>query len=215
MPAPWNAHAVVRVIGEIHGQTTNNVMHFATNANISDNDGSTLMLQLLAALVACIETTLLPAVTADWNFTAAVGQYVGTVIPTVTTDPFVQGPAGSGQGQLGATSVSFSASLAHVRSGIGGRRGRGRMFLPPPGEAQVAASVMDDPTLDLVIAYLTCVAGKFLGVGATTDWRFGVYSRKIGQNNFNNFNNAFFEAKQLTASNTLAVIGRRKKGRGD
>lgn len=215
MPAPWNAHAVARIIGEIHGQTTNNVLHFATNTALGGGADITELIALGVAIMACIEDTLLPAVTSDWNVTAVTTQYMGTVLPVTTTDPQVTGVQGAGVGQLSATSVSFAASLVHLRSGVGGRRGRGRLFLPPPGEAQVAASTIDAPTVDLLIDFLTCFIGKFVGASATTNWRLGVYSRKIGGADFNNFNNAFFEVKTLDASNKLAVIGRRRVGHGD
>lgn len=214
MPAPWNGHAVARIIGELHGQETNNVLHFATNTALGGGVDLTELIALGVAIMECIETTLLPAVTQDWTVTAVTTQWLGTVLPTMHTDPQVTGPTGSGVGQLGATSVSFAASLVHLRSGIGGRNGRGRMFLPPPGEANIAASTIDNGTVDLIIAFLTCFIGKFVGASATTNFRLGVFSRKLGGANFSNFNNAFFEVTQLDASNKLAVIGRRRTGHG-
>lgn len=214
MPAPWNAHAVARIIGSLHGQETNNVLHFATNTALGGGADITELIALGVAIMACIEDTFLAAVTQDWNVTAVETQYIGTVLPVTTTDPVVATPSGAGVGALGPTSVSFAASLVHLRSGVAGRNGRGRMFLPPPGEAQIASSTIDDPTLDLIIAFLTCFIGKFVGTSATTNWRLGVYSRKLGGGIFANFNNAFFEVKQLDASNKLAVIGRRRTGHG-
>lgn len=215
MPAPWNAHAVARLKGEIHGQQTVNVWHFATNTNVSDTSDVALLIALAAAIMQCVETVLLPAVTSDWNVTAVETQYIGTVIANTTTDPIVQGPAGAGVGQLGPTSVSFAATLMQLRSGVKGKNGRGRSFMPPPGEAQIANSTIDDPTLTLFVAFMNCLLGKFVGSGATTDWRLGVYSRKIGGGIFGNFDAAFSEVKQLTVANKLAVIARRKSGHGD
>lgn len=215
MPAPWNAHAIARLKGELHGQETVNVWHFATNSALGGGADVALLVALAAAIMQCVETVLLPAVTQDWNVTLVETQYVGTVTGGTTTDPVVQAPAGAGVGQLGPTSVSFAATLMQLRSGVAGRRGRGRSFMPPPGEAQIASSTIDDPTLTLFVAFMNCLLGKFTGAGATTDWRLGVYSRKTGGGIFGNFDAAFHEVKQLTVSNKLAVISRRRVGHGD
>jgi len=215
MPAPWNAHAVARLKGEIHGQETVNVMHFATNSALGGGADVALLVALAAAIMQCVETVLLPAVTQDWNVTSVETQYIGTVIPTSTTDPHVLGPTGAGIGALGPTSVSFAATLIQLRSGVKGRSGRGRWFLPPPGEAQVAQSTIDDPTLTLMVQFLNCLLGKFKLPGATEQFELGVYSRKLGGGNFTNFNNAFFPVQQLSVANKLAVISRRRVGHGD
>lgn len=215
MPAPWNAHAVARIKGEIHGQQTVNVLHFGTNTALGGGADVALLIALAAAIMQCVETVLLPAVTQDWNVGSVETQYFGTVIGGTTTDPVATGPTGSGVGQLGPTSVSFAATLAQLRSGVKGRNGRGRMFLPPPGEAQIAASTIDDPTLTLFVAFVNCMLSKFTGAGATEDFRWGVYSRKLGGGVFANFDGAFSEIKTVTIANKLAVIARRRVGHGN
>lgn len=214
MPAPWNAHAQARLRGSIHGQETINVWHFATNSALGGGADVALLVALAAAIMQCVETVLLPAVTQDWNVTDVETQYIGTVTGGTTTDPIVQGPAGPGVGQLSSTSVSFAATLMQLRSGVAGKRGRGRSFMPPPGESEVASSTIDNPTITLFVAFMNCLLGKFTGVGATTDWRLGVYSKKTAGGLFSNFDAAFHEVKQLTVSNKLAVISRRKVGHG-
>lgn len=214
MPAPWNAHATAKILGEIHGQQTVNVLHFATNSALGGGADVALLVALAAAIMQCVETVLLPAVTEDWRVSAVETQYVGTVTGGTTTDPTIVTPTGDGIGQLGPTSVSFAAALMQLRSGIKGKRGRGRTFLPPPGEANVVNSSIDDPGLALFVSFMNCLLGKFVGSGATTDWRLGVYSRKTGGGIFGNFDNAFAEVKQLTMQGKLAVIGRRKIGHG-
>ena len=215
MPAPWNAHAVARIIGELHGQETVNVMHFATNSSVNDTTAIALLIALATAIMQCVETVLLPAVTSDWNVTKVEAQYIGTVIANTTTDPIAVGPTGSGQGELGPTSVSFAAPLVNNRSGKKGRNGRGRWFFPPPGEADITNSTISDPQLTLFVQFLNCLLSKFRFPGATTDWRLGVYSRKLGGGVFGNFDAAFSETVNLDISNKLAVIGRRRVGRGD
>lgn len=87
--------------------------------------------------------------------------------------------------------------------------------MPPPGEANIAASTIDDPTLTLFVQFLNCLLGKFKLPGATEQFELGVFSRKLGGSSFTNFNNAFFPVQQLTVANKLAVIGRRRVGHGD
>lgn len=211
MPAPWTAGAQARIIGEIHGQQTVNVMHFATNSAIFDEGAlDTLLLQLAEALLECTIDTLLPAVTIDWKVVRCDAKRVYPVV----SDPIVAtAPAGS-VGELGVTSVSFASTLYHVRTGGGGRRGRGRNFLPPAGEAQIVNSAIDAPTLALISAFLVCVAGKFMGDAATTDWRLGVLSRKNLSGVGGNFDNSFRPATSLNPVANCAVMGTRKVGRG-
>lgn len=215
MPPPWSAHAIGRIHGEIHGQQTVNVLHFATNASILDvPPPDPLLLQLAEALLECAIDTLLPAVTQDWRLVKTSASYVGTVNPVVTDTLEATAPPDS-VGELGPTSVSFIATGVEIKTGRLGRRGRGRMFLPPAGESNLTASEIDAGTLVLIAAFLTCLAGKFLGASPSTDWRLGVYSRTIGGVGFANFDNAFSVAAQLSPRGTAFVIGRRKKGRGD
>jgi hypothetical protein len=211
MPAPWVAGAQGRVIGELHGQQTVNVMNFATNAQINDpGQLDVLLLQLAEAMLDCVLTVLLPAVTQDWK---AIRCDAKRIYPELS-DPIVATAPANSIGQLGVTSVSFAASLVNLRTGTGGRRGRGRMFLPPPGEAQVASSSMDNATLLLITQYLTCVAGKFLGGAPTTDWRLGILSRKDLSGVGGNFNNSFRIVASLNPVADIAVMRSRRKGHG-
>lgn len=216
MPAPWNAHAVCTIHGEIHGQETVNVLHFATNSNITDQPyPHPLLLDLAQAVLDCAITALLPAVTADWTLKKTRAAFMGTVVAGLSPD-FVEATAPGGSvGALGAASTSFQATGVDLKTGHLGRRGRGRIFLPPAGEAQISASELDGPTLTLITAFLTCMAGKFLGASPSTVWRWGVYSRKIGGGVFGNFDAAFSIIGQMSPRSTVWVIGRRKKGHGD
>lgn len=211
MPAPWVAGAQARIIGEIHGQQTVNVMHFATNDQIADEGAlDTILLQLATAMLDCVITVLLPAVTSDWR---AVRCDAKRIYP-VESDPQIATADAGSVGQLSATSVSFASSLVNIRTGGGGGRGRGRVFLPPPGEAQVSNSSIDPGTLTLITAYLTCVAGKFMGASPSTAWRLGILSRKRLTEVGGNFDNAFRIATSLNPVADLAVMRSRRKGHG-
>lgn len=211
MAAPWAAGAQARIVGEIHGSRTVNVMHFATNTQILDQGQlDTLLLALAQSILNCVVMTLLPAVTQDWQFKFADAKR----IYPAQSDPIVATAVPENVGQLGVTSVSFAASLVHIRTGIDGRRGRGRLFLPPAGEAQITNSSLDGPTLALIAEFLVCVADQFMGAAPATDWRLGVLSRKDLGGILGNFDNSFRLATSLNPVADVAQMGSRKKGRG-
>jgi len=211
MAAPWTAGARVRILGTLHGQQTVNVLHFATNTQINDPPAAdALILQLLVALLACCTEQLLAAVTQDWTLTGLDGVRIAPAVQ----DPVVQAAPGGSVGTAGVCSVSFAASLIQVRTGGGGRSGRGRIFLPPAGEAETTNSTLSAPIITQLQEFIDCVAGKFIGVGATEDWRLGVLSRKTFANAPGNFDAAFREAQSLVPVQNVAVMRSRKVGHG-
>lgn len=211
MAAPWVAGAQARIHGELHGQQTVNVLNFATNSSILDGGAlDVLLLQLATALLDCVITSLLPAVTVDWR---AVSCDAKRIYPT-PSDPIVATAAASQLGGKSATSVSFAASLLSLRTGGGGRKGRGRMFLPPPGEAEIVASGLDAGTMTAIAAFAACMAGKFLGASPTTDWRLGVLSRKTAGPTNSAFDSAFRIVTSLNPVADVACMRSRRKGHG-
>lgn len=211
MPAPWAAGAQARIVGQLHGQETVNVLHFATNTVVNDPASlDALLLALAQALADCVVDTLLPAVTSDWRFVQCDAK---RIYPAVSDPILVTGVPGN-VGQLSATSVSVVASLVNLRTGQGGKSGRGRVFLPPPGEGQIADSVIDGPTLILLADFLTCVGTKFLGAAPTSDWHLGVLSRKKLTALGGSFDNAFQLVSSLNPVALTAVMSSRKVGRG-
>jgi hypothetical protein len=211
MPAPWVAGAQVRIIGELHGQETVNVMHFATNDQVNDEGTlDSILLALAEAVRDCVISTLLPGVTSDWRF---VRTEALRVYPT-RTDPIVATGTPDNVGELSSTSVSFAASLINIRSGRGGRSGRGRIFLPPPGESEVQNSLVDNATLVLLAAFAGCVATKFMGANPTTPWHLGILSRKIAGATNSAFDNGFFIATSLNPSADVACMRSRRRGHG-
>lgn len=211
MAAPWSAGIRLRIVGRLHGQLTNNVLHFGTNTVINDAPAlNALLLQLTIAVAACIIDTMLPHVTSDWTLERVEAQQISPAI----SDPVIHVPEDPAVGAAGPTSSSVLATLVNIYTGGGGRSGRGRMFLPPAGEAQTANSLLDNPTMVQVAAFVACIAGKFIGVGATEPFRLGILSQKTFNNTPANFDGSFREAVQMIPSNVVAVMGSRKVGRG-
>jgi hypothetical protein len=210
MAAPWPAGAEARIVGRLHGQDCINVLHFATNNAILDQPGlDALLLQLAEALMDCVRTSLLPAVTSDYQVLFCDARRIWPE----KSDPIVATANADEIGLRGPTSVSFAASLVNKRTGGGGRRGRGKMFLPPPGEDDITASSLDPDLVALLVPFLVCLAGKFLE-NATTPWRMGVYSRTNDLAVGGDFNNSFREITQLTPNIDVAKMGSRRKRLG-
>lgn len=201
----------VRIVGRLHGQVTNNVLHFRSSVGVmTDQALIDFAIALGTAVLACVVDTLLPAVTSDWQVTHVEAQ---AVFPTLS-DPQIVSPVGNQTGAQGATSVSFAAQLVNLRTGVGGRRGRGKWFLPPPGEAQVANSITDAPTMALYAAFLTCIFEKFVGGARTESAELGVYSRADDGAVVGDFMTATRPVISLQAKAELARCGSRKVGRG-
>lgn len=211
MPAPWASIAEGRIVGRLHGVETVNVFHFGTNTVVNDPPQlDQLLLQIAAALLECTRDTLLPAVTSDWTLVQCDAQRLYPAL----SDPVIDTGLPADVGALGPTSVSFAASLLNLRTGIDGRRGRGRKFLPPPGEPQVAQSDIDGPTLALIAAFAVCLGSKFIGNNPATDWRLGILSRADLEEIGGTFDNSFRQVVSINPVVRLAVLRSRKVGRG-
>lgn len=204
----WARGAELRIVGELHGSITNNVFHFGTDEVVSD-EGSldTVIQQLAEAMLECAISALLPVVSQDWKLLRCEA----TRVFPVRADPFIATAPENSVGELGPTSVSFAASLLNLRTGIGGRRGRGKKFLPPAGEANITASELDAGMLALLAAFAACVAGKFMGASPTTFWHLGIYSRVDGGTKFQNFNTGFRVVSSINPQQVVARCGSRKK----
>lgn len=211
MPITLQSLAECRLVGEIHGQQYVNVWHMGSELVEPNSDAwEAALLQLAQAMLECAVTHLLPGVTSDFRLVRAEAKLLHPLV----TDYFVATAVPSNVGELGPTSVSFASSLVNIRTGRDGRKGRGRKFLPPPGEANITDSLLDEPTLVQIAAFLTCLAGKFIGANPTEPWRIGVLSRKDLGGIFTNAAQAWREAKSLNPVAQVSVMRSRKVGRG-
>jgi len=211
MAAPWSRGALGRIIGKLQGQDCINVFTFATNTVVNDPPAiDTLLLQIAEGLLDCAVTTLLPAVTSDYTLVACDAR----LIYPAPGDPVIATAVAGSVGTSGPTNVSFASSLMNIRTGTGGRSGRGRKFLPPPGDDAITNSVLDPDTMVQLANFGLCLAGKFMNINKTTDWQLGVLSRKIAGANNAAFDNGFRIATQLSAVQEVALMSSRKVGRG-
>lgn len=207
MAAPWARGARVVIKGRIHGQQTNNVLNFATNTVVNDGpEFDLLLLQLAQAVMACVVDQLLPGITLDWTLEQVTAQ---SFYPA-HSDPVVSTPPAGTKGTAGTSNVSFTSTLVNVRTGGGGRRGQGKMFLPPTDDTNISESKIEQPTLDAIVDFLLCIATKFVGAGATTPWRYVIYSRTNDNEIGGTFDNSTREVTQMTPNQIAAKLGSRK-----
>lgn len=201
--------ARVRIFGRGHAGQTVNVLHFGDTELISDGNTTILLerlVELATNIMECVVTTLLPALPSDWRLEKVSAQYIG---PGGTDDVEVT-PAAVAQGAQLNPTVSFGAQLVRVRTGGGGRKGRGRIFLPYPGEDAVTDSKLTAPQLVLLATFLACIAGKYLAPNGTEPFRIGVLSRVLAGVNSANAVAAFREAITLTPVDVMATMHSRK-----
>ncbi len=212
MPSPYSGVARLRIMGRIHGQQTVNVLHFGTNIAVFDATNQSVKLnELIAAILDCIRTTLLPALPLDWNLERVTAQ----AIHPAASDEVEVAAVGTDIGGGSDSDVSFASQLLSIKTGQGGLRKRGRIFMPPPPEGGVTQSRLTGPQLALIAAFAACLASKFIAGGAAlTEWRLAVLSRTTLAAAGGTVNNSITEATSVTATNIVAVLGRRKVGRG-
>lgn len=199
------AVAQLTIVGRLHGQTTNNVMHFRNNAS-----GAGLA-ALIADIIDCIRTALLPALSLDWQLIEVRAKEIH---PFLGEDVVV---AGVGT-DIGAQSVgvpSICAGLIQIKTGFGGRRKRGRIYIAGLSEANTANSSLTPGEVTLLLAYATCLANKFLGGVGFTGWNLGVLSEKTRKEQPLAGDNVWFtEATALTVVDQVASMRSRRVGVG-
>lgn len=213
MPGDWNAGMRARIIGRINGERTVNVLHFGY-ADVWNVDNIPvnidLLKQLANAIHDCILTTLIPVMSNGWTYEFTEVQ----VIAPNTMDPVTNDAPAPVVGTGGPQGVNQAVLLTSLRSGIGGRNGRGRNFWPPAGEAVATAGEWDAGTLVLMAAFCACMAGKFIGPGKSTPFTLGIFSRTLFAGIFANFATAFHAAATFGPQTNISNMSTRKKGRG-
>lgn len=164
--------------GRIEEQLCENVLFF--RAATPDPD---VLAGLLADLIECFLTGLVPALGSTYTFEQAVAQRItptmgAEVIFTPDNTFSVQGAA------AGDAEPSFVSALISLRSNRAGRSGRGRMFIAGIPEGETTASLINSEGAlwAALLAFIVCMLGKFISpdVPPAGQWEWGVFSRKIG-----------------------------------
>jgi hypothetical protein len=210
VPAATNDCYQVRIIGSVEGQETENVLHFKLAS--TDDD---VLTHLVIVLVTCFVTNLLPVITSAWSLVEVRWKQVTPVLGP----EFIYIPPAAGPGGGPATALpSFNSALFTVRTALGGKSHRGRMYLPGIPEAASINSELDPANAfwDGLVAFAACVAANFIAgdpPGAHS-WMLCVYSRKIGGSSFPYGATGFTPMTTFTPVKLIASTRSRKVGRG-
>jgi hypothetical protein len=207
---PFAHIAQVVITGKVDQQDYRNIMHFGTDLTGFDTQNDALLLALAAAVFECFITVLLPGLSSNISLTGAKAKRIFPVVSDEVIDATNAGVGGLNQPCL----PSFNSMMIDVKTGGGGRRNRGRLFLPPPVEVNTTNSLLSSGGLDLVTDFAQCMVGKFLGLDRSTDWQIGVLSRAAIKNDDAAINVAFKAATSLTPVDEIACQRRRKLRKG-
>lgn len=214
MPTPAAAGTVWQVLiqGVIEEQQCENVLFFRTPLGDSD-----VLAHLIADLVECFVTGLVPVLSASYTFERIVARQIAPtvgeeVIYTPPSNMAVQGAS------AGDSEPSFVSALISLRTTRPGRSGRGRMFIAGVAEGQTLGSRINSEA-ELwagLLAFIVCMLGKFLTQDppAANAWEWGVFSRKIGGFKAPFNATGFAPMRSAQPSPMLATTRSRKVGRG-
>lgn len=194
----------ITVVGQIHGQETNNVQHYRFTSEESTFAG------IAAAIFDCIRTVLLPGLSNEWR----VIEIRGKKLFPQATDESVIAALSTDVGGLNTEGLpSYCAALVSIKTGLAGRRNRGRFYLAGVPETGQTGSRLTNGELAIIVAFAACLANKFIVANNDFPYRLGVLSRKNVQGGAS-IGNAFRDGTVLTTTNVMATMRRRKIGVG-
>jgi hypothetical protein len=208
MPNPFTKIVEVTIAGTLHGQETNNVLHFGGNGAEPNLN------QLLTDVLDCIVTAFKPAASSEWSLVKVAGR---PLFPTLG-DPLDKFPAAPVTGTGLPAETSFSANIIRINTGLGGRRHRGRMFLPGVIANDVQQSKLTDSGLAKLVTFAACLAGKFIKASGAVDfpaWEIGVLSRTTAKTAGQTIETGFTPATVLTPQRVVGVMRSRRIGHGN
>lgn len=198
--------------GRIEEQLCENVLWF--RAATPDPD---VLAGLLADIIECFLTGLVPHLGATYTFEQAVAQ---RCTPTIGAEVIYVPPSSMAvQGAAaGDAEPSFVSALISLRSSRAGRSGRGRMFIAgiPEGETTASNINSEGALWAALLAFVVCMLGKFISpdVPPPGQWEWGVFSRKIGGSKDPFAAAGFAPMISATPKQLLATTRSRKVGHG-
>jgi hypothetical protein len=209
-PASTGDKFQVRVVGRMEGQQTNNVLHFTAANSIDDVE-----LRLILALAECFITHLIPVSTSAHVWEKIIWKQVSPVLGIEHETV----PAGFAAGAGSAVALpSYCSAVISIRTILGGRSRRGRMYIPGIPETANTISAFDTGNAywTALVAFAACLATKFIGGDppAVNTFQLNVYSRKIGGSTFPYGAPGFVAAKTILPVQQLGTTRSRKVGRG-
>ena len=200
----------VRLIGEMHGQKTVNVLHFRDPGGVDD-----ITVRLILVLVNCFITHMKPVLSADFTLKEVRYQFMTTNPPGIEhIDPVVNG-TGTGSG---TALPSFCSAVVDIRSALGGGSGRGRFSLAGIPEDATIDSALDTSHAFYagLVNFVACVATAFIHLGTppANALQWVVYSRKLGGAKAPYTIGGAHDVVNTTVKTQIGTINSRKIGRG-
>jgi hypothetical protein len=203
--SPYTKVAQVVVDGLLYGQQTNNVLHFATNIEPMPDPQT-----LLGSLEAHIRALWRPATGSDWTLTRLTFR---ALYPALLDEvERIPNPAIAATG-LPALPGTNAAILA-LRTGLGGRTHRGRIFAPAIIGNDVTNGKFNDTGLAKWQAVGDDLVVRYKSGGSQGEWEMVVLSRKNAAAPGGTLASASVAINVVVARRIPGVIRRRKIGVG-
>jgi hypothetical protein len=210
VPAATGDGYQVRMRGRIEGQETNNVLHFAAVGPVDDVE-----VRLILVLAACFVQHLVPVSSSKWALQDVVWKQVTPILGVehITVPPGVLVGAGTVN-----SLPSFCSAVLSIRTRLGGRSHRGRMYLPGvPEEATDGSTILGASNYwNGFLAFITCVATNFIlgDPPPANSFQWEVYSRKLGGAKFPYTAAGYTPVASVLPVQQLGTTRSRKIGRG-
>lgn len=203
-PTGGNSFCEVVIQGRLHNQVTNNVLHFHAEAP------STIE-QLIADVIDCIRTALLPGLSNEWKLEFVKAKELS---PVLGIEVVVQALDTDIGGVASQSLPSTVAACISKRSNFGGKQNRGRMYIAGITESNQQNSRVIDPGLAALVNFCLCMAGKFIANPGTSPFKLVVISRRKLAAFNNNYMQAFVYVQNLIVQSVLATMRSRRIGHG-
>jgi hypothetical protein len=201
------AHIIqATIVGSLHGSETNNVLHFGTNLD------PFVPADLAADLFAFANASLNDAISGEQNIVQVRIRQLTPVI-TDAQDFF---PAAPIKGPDFTPALpSFNAVLVSMKTGLGGRSFRGRIFFPGVQKNDADQSVLTSGGVTKWQAVVDELVSRYIPdpePAAVKSWNLGVWS--IFNNKIKRPAPVFTTANLLILRSIIATMHSRKKGVG-
>lgn len=175
LPVPTGLYRL-NLIGELHGSLTNNLFHFQGGRNANINTHANELTTLCNDFTNNILPKILLFAGDDFKAKSLLGV---SLIPRPGVLVEVRYAEASGV-QSDDCLPSFCAGLLSIRTGVGGRSGHGRVYIPGVPENLSSDSRLEGTHLALLNDIGTTLNARYGPTGASNLAFFGIFSRKLG-----------------------------------
>jgi hypothetical protein len=191
--------------GTLDGQDTNNVLHLRSTSSILYDEEA-----LAEAIIECFVDSLLPGLSSDFTLHSVSAK---RILPSVGNEVIVNAPANS-NGLVSGSLPSFNAAVISLRSAVGSKSGRGRMYIAGIPNSGETASMVSTSLQSTLAAFVTCMFGKFVSDLSLSGFEWGVFSRKNHQAVPNDMPSWWRAITSASVNSAIGTMRSRKVGSG-